>query len=281
MPRVTGSPGRQVQTNPLPGVRRQAAETFESLGGGIGQAQAGLGELGANIATNLFGRQQAERRREAEEARRRADQLAVLEADNQLATWENTRLNDPQKGAFSIRGKAAVGLPETVGAEFDKVAGTIAATLHTDEQRDAFHRAQLLRRSRIDERVMVHVSREIQHFDEEETQKAVANSVSLAIASADDPSRVALELARQEAVIKDFTQAHGIGPEATAAQLDAARTATHVGVIYRLLATEQDRAAQIYFEETKAQISGTALADVEKALERGSLVGEARDAQPA
>jgi hypothetical protein len=112
VPRVT----RQVETAALPGVRKQAHETELSTGVGLSHAQAqeyealgGLGHVGAQIATHYI-----------KEERQRADETALLAAENRLAKWENARLYDPNAGALTLKGKDSFGLPEAVGSEFDQ-----------------------------------------------------------------------------------------------------------------------------------------------------------------
>lgn len=269
MPRVSTYGLPSVRSQGIPSARRTAIPSPDAFG-------AGFGEVAANIGLRGLAEQEAEKRRQAQLAKQRADQIAILEADNNLATWENSRLLDPEKGALNVKGKDALGLPEAVGQEFDEVAGTLAQSMATPEQRDGFHRAQLLRRRSIDVTLARHVSAQIQAYDKEEFGKSLVNSRNAAIANAADPRRVGLELQRQTDNIEQFATANGLGPEAKASLLDEARTATHEGVIDRLLTDGKDTAAQVYFEETKSQISGDSLAKIERALEEGSLMGESQ-----
>jgi hypothetical protein len=51
---------------------------------------------------------------------------------------------------------------------------------------------------------------------------------------------------------------------------------THVGVIDRLLANDQDLAAKQYYDAHKADVTGAATIAVERALEEGSTRGESQ-----
>jgi hypothetical protein len=278
MPVVRTYGTRRVGTAALPGVRRTAAETELSRGAGLERARAEtaqtLGAVGGAVARQaggIFARLQAEEVQ-------RADETALLEAENRLATWENQRLYDPQTGALAVKGKAAMPLPEEVGAEFEQVSGDIAASLSTDRQRRAFARQRANRAVALDSTLRRHVFGEIQTYEAGELKAFVENATSSAINNATDPRRVGEELGKMTAAIQKHGPRAGLGPEAIEAAVGAAQSQVHVGVINRLLATNQDRAAKAYFgeDEVRAQISGDAIARVEKALEEGSLRGEAQ-----
>ena len=135
MPTVNAYGPRKVATEAIPGVRRTAAETPESEGAGFQQARAqALGQLG-QVGSTVFGAARAVWQQHQEirlQEIKRADDIAVLNAENQLATWENTRIYGPT-GALTQQGKNAFGLPEQVATEYQHQAGEIGV--------DARHRA--------------------------------------------------------------------------------------------------------------------------------------------
>lgn len=267
MPRVETYGQRKVRQAALPGARRQAAETVESQGGQIAAATAKLGEAVTYAGATIL--------REEQE---KADQLAFLNADRQGADLEHQLLHAKDKGALNVRGVEAQGLHGQVLGAFDEQAGMIVANLQNDRQRIAVQRALNQRRAGIRETVDRHAQAELTKYDANETDAYVQTALSAGVQNASDMRRVALELGRGEAAIKDFAKRNGIGAEATGARVAAFRSDLHVGVLERMLATEKDQAAQIYFEETKTEIAGDKLAAVEKALEAGSVRGSAQRA---
>lgn len=262
MPTVESYGGQRVTQQPLPAARRTAVPSPDVFG-------AGLGEVAQRIGAQGYGAI-------VQDERDKADQLAVLNAENQLGAWENKRLYDPQTGALTQKGKDSFGLPEQVGQEFTDVSNNIAGTLNTDRQRIAFQRSSSSRAQSIDLTLRRHVFGEMQQYDQSETQAAVKLSESNAIANANDPRRISAELTRATAAIRDYAARNGIGPDQTAEQVQAATTDIHTGVIEHLLAVGQDHAAQAYFDETKDQISGEKIAAIERALEEGNLRGESQ-----
>jgi hypothetical protein len=268
--------GPKIDPSALPGARKSAAETFDSEGGGLALAQAGkdeaiagLGAQAARIGTAAAGQM-------IQRARDEADQTALLDASNQLSAAENKLLYDPDTGALTVKGKAAMGLPESVGGEFDSTASTIAAGLTTRRQQEAFARLRSERTQNLDLTLRRHVAGEMQSYADGEAQGAVTNATNAALANAQDPARVGLELSNATTAAEQSARIRGLGPEETKHVTDAVRSNIHVGVIENLLTADKAKAAQVYFEETKDQISGAALAHVQAALEEGTLRGAAQ-----
>lgn len=268
--------GQQIGPSALPGVRKQAAETFDSKGGGLAEAQAGkdlavsnLGAQAARIGTDVAGKM-------IQDARDQADQTALLDASNQLSAKENALLYDPDNGALTVKGKAAMGLPETVGDDFNSTADAIASGLTTPRQKEAFARLRSERTQNLDLTLRRHVAGEMQAYTDGEAQAAKTNATNAALANAQDPARVGVEIGNAVTAERISAGVRGLGAEQTAAAVDKVRSDIHVGVIENLLTADKFRAAQVYFEESKDQINGAAIAHVQAALEEGSIRGQAQ-----
>lgn len=267
---------REVSTAPIPGVRKTTGGSAIAEGAGVEQAKANVGEeisqLGGRVAAFGVRNYQAI----VEQQRDRADSIALLEAERKIGEWENKRLYDPQTGALNVRGKDAMGLPETVGAEYTKLTSEIEKGLSTDRQREGFQRMKQSRGMGLDLTLQRHVFGEINRYEGEELKASVENFQQSAVANAQDPARVAQDLDKAVSALKTHLPRLGFGPQAIEKQVAAVTTATHVGVIDRLLANDDDGKASAYYDEVKDQISGDARAKVEKNLEEGSLRGESQ-----
>jgi hypothetical protein len=191
------------------------------------------------------------------------------------------RLYDPQSGALSVHGKDAMPLPEQIAGEYDQVTGAIAMGLGNDRQKLAFAKVKESRGQQLDLTIRKHVYGEMQRYEGQELQSTITNATNNAIANASDPRRVGMELARAVDAIKTHAPRLGLGPEEVAQQVDAVTTKTHVGVIEGLLAQDQTKTAQVYFDETKSAIKGEALARIEKALSVGKTRSEGQKAADA
>lgn len=262
---------RQVQAAGLPDVKLTAAQTPESLGAQpndpVASALIGAGHSAETLGLETFGRI-------VDEERKKADQVAVLSADTALAKWENQAIYDPQNGALTKKGKDALGVPETVGDDFNKRADEIDATLTTPEQKMAFRRIRAERSINVDSTLRRHTLAEMQQYQAGELDSSLVNSRSAAISNSADPKRVGLELQRQIDAIDTHAKQLGFGPEEVQKQKDATTSATLVGVIENELAQGHNKVAQTYFDETKGQIKGDALARIEKSLKEGTVRAE-------
>jgi len=269
MPTVRLYGPRQVFTEPLPGVRKTAALTEEAAGVGLARARFGtaqtLAQVGGHLAQVGFG----EYGQMVREERDRADEIAVREAETTLGQWENQRLY-ADNGALAQKGKNALGLPDQVGQDYQKLVGELEQGLTTPRQKWAFRRVAMQRGVNLDTTIQRHVFNETQTYERNTLEASVANSVNLAVANALDPRRVSQELDRAVTAIQASAPRLGFSPEQVQQQVGNARSATHEGVINRLLVNGQDQAAQAYFDAAKEQINGDRLATVEHALESGT-----------
>jgi hypothetical protein len=267
MPRVDTYGQRKVQQAALPGARKQAHETFESQGGQIAEAQAGFGATVARVGLTI---QRAERDR--------ADRVAQLTMLRQFMDLDHQVLHAPETGMLNKKGLSVMESRDAALEAFDTQAGEIGKNLKTDGQRLFFEQQKIQRRAAIVDAIDRHGSKELTAYETHEAQATLASSVNTAVANADNPRRIAEELHNQAAIVENHGARMGMGPEARADLKAKLRSQTHVGVIERLLNADNDRGAQVYFEEVKDQINGEQLARIEKALEEGSLRGASQRA---
>jgi hypothetical protein len=266
---------RQVSLNPLPGVRKRAAETPESMGAGVARAQQQVGQSIAQFGGQVAGIAGDIAQTMIEQERKRADDVALLEAANQLDAWENETLwgdgTAEHPGAMSRRSKNALGLPEEVGKKFGEIAGEIEAGLSTDEQRLAFQKLKGQRWQNVDVAVRRHVFKEMTEYEARELEATKTGVVSNAIRHAQDPRRVHQELQRGLEAIMTSGPRLGLVGKALDEEMFALGSDVHEGVVVQLLATEKPKAAAIYFEATSGQIAGNKLKDLQTAIDEGSL----------
>lgn len=272
---------RQIGTAALPGVRLTAAKTALSEGAGVAQAKANTFGAVANLAGGIASTALSVRDQMITTETKRADEVAMLDAGNQIDAWENKRLYDPNTGALTLHGKDAFGLPEQVNDEYLKLTGAIEKGLSTQEQRDAFQKLKANRGQNLDLTLRRHVFSEMQAYQGKELQSSVDNAVNDAMHNALDPARVGEALTRATDAIKTHAPQLGLGPEQVKEQVAATTSTIHVGVIDQLLANDQVSKAKVYFEETKDQIAGGQLARVEKALDTAGTKQQGLDASDA
>lgn len=274
MPTVRTYGQRKVADEPLPDVRRTAAETNLSTGVGVEEAKAGKAQAVEQLGQGLTNAGAGFAAIAAEE-RAKANEAANLEASNKLARWTNERLYNPDTGALTVRGKDAQPLPEAVGGEFEKYADDVANTLKTPEQKEAFAKLRARQGTELDLQLRRHTYGEMQNFYADELKGMVTNATQTAIANAGEPRVVGDNLNAVTDAITKGAKRLGMGPEETKGALDSARTQIHVGVVHRLLAEGKDKAAATYYAGVKDQVvSGEARAQLEAQLETASTQGD-------
>lgn len=261
MPTVPRYNGEQVQQAPLPGVRYNVQTTPRDFGAGIAE---GLGRAG-EVAAQIY-----------QDERAKADQVAAMDAERQLGDWENSTLYDAEKGALTRRGRDAFGLPEQVLGDYDSLVGKISAGLGSERQRMAFARAAQARRADIDRTVQRHVAGERRHYEQERFTSFMGTSQEAAWFNFMDPKRINLELQRQQGAIIDHAARNGMPAEWVQAQVAQAASATHTGVINRLLSAGQDQAATAYYQQHKTDIAGDVAGKLDAALAEASFRGNAQ-----
>lgn len=271
MPTVPRYGQRRVRPEAIPGARLTAHETPISTGAGLAMEEARTAEAAAGVFRMVGSITADEYRGMVRQEQERADEVALLNAENRLTTWEHQRLNDPTTGAFAKEGRDAFGLPEQVLGEYEQMAAEIGETLQTDRQRRGFVALRLRRKRDLDLALRRHVFVQMGKYEEAEFTSFLENNRTTAISNALDPERINTALSASADAIEKYVARHGLGPERRDAMLDVERTAVHTGVIDRLLAQDRARAAEVYYEETKSQINGKAQAAIEKAINIGTV----------
>lgn len=264
MPKVPVYEGNQVQSQAAPSVGITAQTSVENFGGGVANALTALERPAARFVDAYS------------ENKRKADQLAVYEASAKLSEVENSLLYDPQNGALNKRGKDSFSLPAAVQDSYVKMSNDVSNSLANDEQKAVFRRIQMERGAQVDRSVQKHVSGEILRYDNDVTTNFIKNEQDAAIKSYKDPVRVMMSIENQKQAIKDFGSRNGLSTEEIAQKESQLVSSTHKEIINRMLTNDEDISAQEYYQVIKEEVKGTDLADVEKAIEAGSLRGSSQ-----
>lgn len=274
MPIVNLYGGQKVTPDALPGVRKQASETNASAGVDLALATANKDEAIAGLGGAAVGVADAGLRdiaRVQHDEKLRADQVAVFDANNKLLEWKNARLYDPTNGALTIKGQAAMPLPESVGDAFKQYADGLALTMSTPQQKEAFARLQLEHQTDLDLTLRRHVYSEMQTYEGHVLQATVSNNTDDAIRNASDPRRVGTALGNIVTAIQASGPRLGLPPEMVTEQIAAAKSQVFTGVIGSLVDQGQQKAAQVYFDEVKSELKGAAIEHLERALNEGRV----------
>lgn len=264
MPRVPTLERNRVQVQPLQQGRFQAPDMISERA--VDKVQSAVSNLNQT------------RLAYEDEERKKADQIAILEADQKLSALETSMLYDPKTGAMNKRGKDSFSLPDTVLPDFDAKAGEIEQSLTNDYQKLSFRKMLASRRGHVDNQIQRHVSGETKKYDDDVTKNYVANELNAAIENFHDPERIRLSLDRQRGAIMAHADRNGLDSESTKRLIEDTQSKTHKAVIGRIVNSGGIGSAQKYYTEYKHELSGEDRIDVDKALKEGLIQ---RDSQVA
>jgi len=255
MPKVPTYEQNQVQEANLNYATNTPKTSMETFGGG----SAGIGNVindAGKVAMQVY-----------QQEKKRADDIALYDADAKLTKLETDLLYDPKVGALNQKGKNSFDVATTTLPEYKKRSDEILAGLSSNEQKAAFERVRSERGANIDRALQRHVSTESIRYDQEVTTNFVKNEQDLAVKSYKDPKAVAGSLLRQEQAIRDYGRRYGLPEEETQAQLLKVKSETHESIINRLISNDQEYGAQTYLNKYKGEISADKLARIEGALD--------------
>lgn len=265
MPRVPQYQ-RQVRETGLSNARVSANAPIEAFGGGQGAQQVTQATLGLMDATQKYVHQE----------RNKADQVALLAADEQLSRFETEYLYAPQTGALNLSGQDSFALPDRFEEDFKKKVAEIEQSLASDNQRQAFYRRASSRRNDMDRRIQQHVSKQFKDYDSTVTNSYIQNEKNAAMSNYMDSSRVNEAIQLQQAVIYDHAKRNGLPSEWIKQKIEETVSDTHASVMSRMLANGEDMDAKKYYEKNRDSFTGQDIVRMEKALEEGSLRGESQ-----
>lgn len=208
--------------------------------------------------------------------RQKANQLAVLEADQKLSALETRLLYDKDSGAMNVKGKDSFGLPDTVMPSYDKEVDVILNGLANDDQKNAFKRSVMARRGDIDRQLQRHISREGMQYEDQLTQSYIANEQNAALKNFHDEGRVGLSIDRMRASITQYADRNGLPQEYVKQKIQETESQTYSSVISKILDGGDDLAAKAYYEKYQDRLTGQDQQKVAKLLEAGTLAGESQ-----
>lgn len=243
----------QVSPQGLPTVRSNLQVSPDDFGAGFARAGAAVAQV-------------------AQREQQKADEALAYEIDNELSTLGNDILFNEQTGALKTKGRNAMGLPDTVGPDFDTRASEIGKKATTPRAKLVFERLKQQRREQVLGSVQRHVLNEGEAYRKEQFTAGAASAINNAGLYYADPARMAAERAKGEEAVRSLME--GQSPEAVEAGLSGYRSKFHAGVLDRMLANKDYRSARAYFGEVKGELQGNDLTGAERAVHEAGIRAE-------
>jgi hypothetical protein len=251
---------RQEQLQPQPRARLDERVSDSAFGAAAGAALQRTGAVIQQV-------QQVERDR--------ADQSALLEADTAIDDWERGNLLDSETGAYTKRGKNALGLADQVLPNFDAESKRIEGTLGSERAKLAFRGQAQRRRQQISTNLERHEFTERSVYQEEQDQAKLASSSEMAASYYNDPARVADELTKQQAVLTAQAQRRGWSPEQLAEQQLKQRSGVHSAVLQAAATAGDYVYAEEYLAARGDEMTAAERTAAEQVVKQGQVIGRA------
>lgn len=206
-----------------------------------------------------------------EQHKQRADEVALLEADNQLAEVTTSL----EQTALKRRGKDALNAGPEVEDEWKKRVSEVEATLTSDRLRENFRLRANHRWQNLNAAVQRHGAQEFQKWDAEQTDVGIKKRVETAVTNYADPKQVAQAVAETKYLVELYGSRNGWGSEQVADKQLIATTQIHGQVISRMIADGNDQLADQYFKKNKGEIQADEATKLTQQLEVSSTEGTA------
>ena len=183
-----------------------------------------------------------------------ANQTALINADNQLGTWQNQALFNPDNGAFTRKGSGALGLTQNVLADYDKQQQTVYESLANDDQKRLFQQSAVQRRSGLEAKLGGYEFQQQQEYKDDVDKSSMQLSIQSAALNYGDPDAIEQSRSKMQGVLQLRAQRNGWSPEELQAQTQTADSQLYSGVISQMAGDDPYKAKQ-FFEKTKASMT--------------------------
>lgn len=199
---------------------------------------SGIGELGQIL----------------EQERARADQTAVSSADTARESWTNTRLYDPQNGAFTREGANALGVTNEVLSDYDKHVTDVMGGLNSRRQQAAFIANASNQRAAIQGQLARFESAQRGKYEDDAANSRVSTAIDSAALAYTDPTTQALSRGAIENMLTEQKARKGWDDSTFQAQRNAALSNLHEAVVTNMLANRNIPLAQAYFNTNQSEL---------------------------
>jgi len=259
---------QQVQATAAPNVRIDGGATADSFGGGRAFQES------QQISNGLFNQSQ----KIFAEERAKADELLLTDFNTKVTQLKNKLIYDPKEGLMTRKGQDAFSAPDEYLGKFNTEVEEYKKSLSTQSQSQAANKIAQGHMVAFDGDIQRHVSRESQVYDEDTTKAALSAAHDDAVTNFHDPEKRQLALDAKAGTILRWAARSGLSDNDPIVQerMEEETSRTHAGIVDRMLSNGDDLDAKKYFDENKSSFRGETAANLEKALEEGSIRGESQ-----
>lgn len=265
MPTVQKYQPGQVQSQPLPGVRRSVDAPIEAFGGGASNIAPAVG----GAISDLDKVYQAEKKKN--------DDVRTQDAYAQAVKKKNQLFYDPKNGAVTRRGRDAAGIMDEFNPQFETAMDDIEESLGNSDQKAQFRLIRSRVKADFDDNLTKHSYGEGEKFAKETHESVLENNQNDTAINLSQPGKIAAGFELQKNTLVDWGRKHGWGAEVMEQELEKANTQLHAKIINQYMSMNQDMAAKKYLEENKDSIKDAdSLAKMQESVQNAYSLGESQ-----
>lgn len=255
-----GTTSRTVSPSAIPSIRQDPNAPASAFGAPDKTVAVAADELN-KAAISVF-----------EHEREKADQIKILDAENKLSELSNGILVE----VSNKRGENSFGAWDYARDKWIKGLSEVEKDLNSDRQRIGVKQRASGKWSEIDMNVQSHIAKESRIFDDKVTESSLDNAKEDAANNAMSPEIVSNSISKQVANILDYANRYGLPEQWVEQKVRENISKTHVKVVEKMLADNQDLTASGYFKANKNDIEVSDQKALSNALEEGTVRGESQ-----
>lgn len=258
-------PMNQVKPTDLPNERVSTSVPSDAFNTGPSAEKLSSAEMGAGKAvTDAYQEQQD-----------RANQVAHIQMDT-AASQLQTQI---QVNVSKMKGQDAFGAPDYADQAWQDGISKIQDGAVGNAQKLAIAKTSAQRYEDLNKSVQLHVATESQSFADQTYQAGNDQARTAAVVNAGDDAQVQQNLDKQNQLFQGWAKLKGIPEDSDMYKdkLQAETSATKLEVIHQRLLSGIDDAAQKFFDDNKATMSGKDIQNATNALDASKVVGESSD----
>lgn len=205
--------------------------------------------------------------------RLKADRTAVTEAETQRDQWANTRLYDPQSGAFNRQGKDALGVTNEVLGDYDKQVGDTASKLNGRRQQEAYLQSTNAHRQALQGQLSRFEFAERGKYEDQTAGARMSSAIETGALNYNDPTTIGQSRQAILDTLRVQKTAKGWDDETLKAATLGKLTDLHSSVIERMLADGKTGQAKQYLTATKSELTADDQLKMARAIDTAEREG--------
>ncbi len=200
-----------------------------------------------------------------QQEKERADETALMDAQMQADAWEANHVFDAQNGALAKKGKDAFDLPRMLGEKFDQDMNAIRDGLGSNEQKMAFQKFMLQRKSALSRTLEAHARGQMDEYEKNVATAETSSALNRAMLYFNDPATVEESVNRAKAAQVRAGLREGLPEAKITERIMETESKAHVGILARW-ADKDQRTALEYWNKNKDRFYGDDLLQAQKLM---------------